>query len=168
MDDVTKALNNVEGNAKQIEEIVNNLVNDYCKEVDSLVAVFKEILQDEENPPSDLELDDMVMKLPTYLYFMGHAQETFGIREDVAKSVKMEVYNKVYQTAKGTIPDKQALSESNTLYEDMVWKAYQRACKRVKQKLEAAYELLQSIKKVCSRRMLELELSRTKDSSLRK
>lgn len=168
MTEVKKVLDNVDTNAKQIEEIVDNLVNDYCKEVDGLVKVFKEILQDEETPPSDLELDDMVMKLPTYLYFMGQAQETFGIREDVAKSVKMEVYNKVYQAAKGTIPDKQAMSESSTLYQDMVWKAYQRACKRVKQKLEAAYELLQSIKKVCSRRLAEYELSRTKDASFRK
>ena len=71
----------------------------------------------------------------------------------------MELYNNIHQRTKGTIADKQAASEAATLEEEIVFRAYQRAYKRIRQKLEAAYELLSSIKKVISRRMGEQELS---------
>ena len=160
-------MSKVEENSIQIEEIVNKLVTKYCKEVDAEVKFIKDMLEDEDNPASAEELDEVAMRLPTYLYFLGQAQETFGIREDIAKSTKMEVYNQIHQLTKGTIADKQATAEAGTLYEDMVYKAYQRSCKSVKQKVEAAYELLSSVKKVISRRMGESALSQVDPSRSR-
>ena len=155
-------LDKVEKNSIQIEQLISKLADSYCKDVDEIVSNFKEIVMDAKNPPTDEELDDMVMQLPTHLYFMGQAQEIFGIREDISKSAKAEVFNRIHQLTKGTIADKQAAGEAGTLYEDMVWKAYQRACKRIKQKIESAYELLASLKKVVGRRETEMQLTRMK------
>lgn len=150
----------VEDNSVKVEKIVDELIQPYCDKLDILIGKFRDCLMDKENPVTEWELDDVCLKLPSYLYFMGEAQEKFGIKEDISKSVKMELYNQIHQRTRGTIADKQAASEAGTIEEDIVYRAYQRAYKRIKQKLEAAYELLSSIKKVMHRRMIETELAK--------
>ena len=167
-DIIHKIMKKVEDNSEKIEKLVDELVNKYCYQLDDLITSFKRILHDKDNPATEEELDEICLKLPTYLYFIGEAQERFGIKEDIAKSVKMELYNEVHQRTKGTIADKQAASEAATLEEEIVYKAYQRSYKRIKQKLEAAYELLTSIKKVISRRMGEAELSNVDSGNFRR
>lgn len=165
---IHEIMKKVEDNSAKVEKLVDELVNKYCYQLDELVSMFKEILHDKDNPITEDELDEICLKLPSYLYFIGEAQERFGIKEDIAKSVKMELYNEVHQRTRGTIADKQAASEAATLEEEIVYKAYQRSYKRIKQKLEAAYELLSSIKKVISRRMGEAELSNVDSGSFRR
>ena len=167
-DVIHEIMDRVEDNSAKVEKLVDDLVDKYCHQLDELVSAFKEVLHDKDNPITEDELDEICLKLPSYLYFIGEAQERFGIKEDIAKSVKMELYNQVHQRTKGTIADKQAASESATLEEDIVFKAYQRSYKRIKQKLEAAYELLASIKKVISRRETEMQLSGMKSESFRR
>lgn len=150
----------VEDNSAKVEKIVDELIQPYCDKLDILIGKFRDCLMDKQNPVTEWELDDVCLKLPSYLYFMGEAQEKFGIKEDISKSVKMELYNQIHQRTRGTIADKQAASEAGTIEEDIVYRAYQRAYKRIKQKLEAAYELLSSIKKVIHRRMIETELAK--------
>lgn len=161
-------INRVEDNSKKIDKVVMELIEEHCKQIDELISKFKECLLDKENPVTEWELDDVCMKLPTYLYFIGEAQEKFGIKEDIAKSVKMELYTEIHQRTKGTIADKQAASDAGTIEEEIVYRAYQRAYKRIKQKLEAAYELLSSIKKVISRRMGEQDLANIDSGRFRK
>lgn len=158
----------VEDNSAKVEKIVDELIQPYCDKLDILIGKFRDCLMDKENPVTEWELDDVCLKLPSYLYFMGEAQEKFGIKEDISKSVKMELYNQIHQRTRGTIADKQAASEAGTIEEDIVYRAYQRAYKRIKQKLEAAYELLSSIKKVISRRMGEQELANVDSGRFRK
>lgn len=158
----------VEDNSAKVEKIVDELIQPYCDKLDILIGKFRDCLMDKKNPVTEWELDDVCLKLPSYLYFMGEAQEKFGIKEDISKSVKMELYNQIHQRTRGTIADKQAASEAGTMEEDIVYRAYQRAYKRIKQKLEAAYELLSSIKKVISRRMGEQELANVDSGRFRK
>lgn len=158
----------VEDNSEKIEKVVDELIQPYCEKLDTLITKFRNCLMDKENPVTEWELDDVCLKLPSHLYFMGEAQEKFGIKEDISKSIKMELYNEIHQRTKGTIADKQAASEVGTIEEDIVYRAYQRAYKRIKQKLEAAYELLSSIKKVISRRMGEQELANVDSGRFRK
>lgn len=156
----------IETNSDLIEVIVNKLVQDYCKPLDEYVSFIRSILNDSANPPTDTELDDFVLNIPTLLYFTGEAQESLGIKEDVAKAVKQELFSEVYAAAVGTIGDKTAAAELLTQNEYIVHTAYQRAYKKVKLRMEAAYELLQSVKKVISRRTTEYELSRIDPSRI--
>ncbi len=167
-DTIHTIIQKVEDNSSKVEKIVDELIQPYCDKLDILVGKFRDCLMDKDNPVTEWELDDVCLKLPSYLYFMGEAQEKFGIKEDISKSVKMELYNQIHQRTRGTIADKQAASEAGTIEEDIVYRAYQRAYKRIKQKLEAAYELLSSIKKVISRRMGEQELANVDSGRFRK
>lgn len=158
----------VEDNSQKIEKVVDELIFEHCKQIDELITKFRSCLLNKEEPVTEWELDDVCMKIPAHLYFLGEAQEKFGIKEDIAKSIKMELYNSIHQRTKGTIADKQAASEAGTLEEEIVYRAYQRAYKRIKQKVEAAYELAASVKKVISRRMGEQELANVDSGRFRK
>ena len=61
---------------------------------------------------------------------------------------------------KGTVADKDSLAELNSQEEYIISSAYTRAYKIMKSKIENAQEVLQSCKKVLSRRMQEIELTR--------
>lgn len=158
-EEVEELQQRVDNNSRLINDITNKLVADYCKQLDNYVRFIESILKDEKHPPTAEELDDFVMNLPILLYFCGEAQENLGIKTDVAKSIKQEKYNEVYREVKGTIADKTAKSELETRSEIITHIIYDRAYKIVKEKMEAAYELLSSIKKVISRRMSENSLA---------
>lgn len=157
----------IDKNSKLINELTNKLVNDYCKPLNEYVAFIKSVLEDNQNPPSALELDDFVMNLPVLLYFAGEAQENLGIKTDVANSIRQEKYNEIFATIKGTIADKTSASELQTQSEIITHIIYSRAYKTVKLKLEYASELLQSIKKVITRRTAELELGKVDEGRFR-
>lgn len=165
---IHEIINRVEDNSKKIDAVVSELIEEHCKQIDELIFKFRSCLLNKEEPVTEWELDDVCMKIPAHLYFLGEAQEKFGIKEDVSKSIKMELYNQVHQQTKGTIADKQAASEAATLEEEIVHRAYQRAYKRIKQKIEAAYELVSSVKKVISRRMGEQDLANVDSGRFRK
>lgn len=150
----------VNSNSELIDSIVDRLVADHCEPLDNYMKFVQNILQDTANPPTDKELDDFVLNIATLLYFAGEAQESLGIKEDVAKAIKMELYNEVYDKAQGTIADKTSKAELATQAEYISHTAYARAYKKVKLRVEAGNEVLQSVKKVISRRMSEYELSR--------
>lgn len=150
----------IDANSDIVDSIVNRLVSDYCKPLDEYMEFIRNILNDTANPPTDSELDDFALNIPVLLYFTGEAQEALGVKEDVAKAVKQELYNEIYEKSTGTIADKTAAAELATQNEYIAHIAYQRAYKKIKLRMEAANEMLQSVKKVISRRMVEYEVAR--------
>ena len=145
--------------SQNIEEIVNHLVSSFAKELDEYMLFIKDCLTS-NTPPTPEELDDFVLRLPVLIYFTSEAQETLGVREDVAKAIRAEQYNKIYATLEGTIPEKDAAAQLTTQEETIVQIAYSRAYKKIKERLNAAYELIASIKKVVSRRMQEIDFNK--------
>lgn len=163
--DITKQIDGirqqVEDGASQIDDIVNNIIEPYCKPLDDYVDFIREILKDGENPPTDQELDDMCINLATRIYFAGGLCEQLGIRDDISKAVYKEMYHASRASVeKGTVADKDSLAELASQQEYIISSAYTRAYKTMKAKVENAQELLQSIKKVIGRRMQETELTR--------
>ena len=62
--------------------------------------------------------------------------------------------------ATGTVAEKQAYAKSLIQTQTLTTIVYQRATKQIKAKTETALEILQSCKKVLSRRMAEAEMSK--------
>lgn len=150
----------IDKNGELLNKIVDRLVYQYCEQLDEYVEKIKVALKDERNPPTNWELDMWVMEIPVLLYFAGEGQEALGIKEDVAKAVRMELYNNTRMDSRGTVADKDSVAEIATQNEFLTHVAYQRAYKKIKLRMELGNELLQSIKKVISRRMAEYELGR--------
>lgn len=129
-----------------IKEISDKLVNKYCKDLDDLMSVIREELQD-KGEIIDEELELHIMNLANTLYFTGSAQEDLGIKEDTCKAIRQEVYSFYRNEATGTVADKTALAELACQQETMTLAIYSRAYKKVKLRMDAGYEMLNSLKK---------------------
>lgn len=150
----------VEDNSRQIDEIVEGIINPYVKDLDRYVGFVRDCLAEVETRPSDVELEDWCMNLSTFIYFASGMCENLGIRDDIAKAVYKEVYNSSRSSIeKGTVADKDAQAALYSQQEAVISSAYTRAYKMVKSKVESAQELLSSCKKVLSHRMQEMELT---------
>ena len=151
----------VEDKSKIIDDIVYDIIQPYCADLDKYVDFIRECLKDGENPPTTDELDDFCLNLSTYIYFAGGMCEQLGIRDDIAKAVYKEMYHTARASQdKGTVADKDSLAELASQEQFIVSSSYTRAYKTMKSKVENAQELLGSVKKVLSRRMSEMELTR--------
>ena len=159
--DIKAIRQKVEINSKSIEDIVNDIIQPYCKDLDNYVTFIKDCLQDGENPPTDIELSDFCMNLSTYIYFAGGMVEQLGIRDDISKALYKEMYHQSRaDLSSGTVADKDSLAELASQQEQLVNVCYNRAWKIMKSKVENAQELLSSCKKVLSRRMAEISLTK--------
>ena len=161
LDEVLDIKDYVEEKSKVIDTIVEGIILPYCKDLDKYVLFIKECLKDGENPPTTDELDDFCLNLSAYIYFAGGMCEQLGIRDDISKAVYKEMYHTARASQeKGTIADKDSLAELASQEEWIVSSSYTRAYRTMKAKVENAQELLSSCKKVLTRRMTEMELTR--------
>lgn len=143
----------------QVNEMVDEIVKHYCEGTDELMAKIKDILfAENDNELSNTELDSIVLKIPVLVYFASAGQEYVGLQEDVAKFARQLEFSKHFNRAAGTVADKTNYAETKANEEEVVRVVYSRAYKIIRGKMEMALELLQSAKKVISRRMGETQI----------
>lgn len=150
----------VNDNSEKIQEIVNEIITPYCKDLDKYVDFIRSVLADGEHPATAQELDDFCMNLSVYIYYASGMQEQLGIKDDIARAVYKEMYHACRDSIeKGTIADKDSLAELASQQEYLTSVCYKRAYTIVKSKVIAAQELLSSCKKIITRRISEQELT---------
>lgn len=163
MSEVVDVINKVDNLSESVIEMSNNLVNEYCGELDSWMATIDNDLrsQNSNSVPNDT-LEDYILNLASILYFTGSAQEDLGVKEDICKSIRTEIYNKVRESSTGTVADKDAAATLASQTETITLSIYSRAYKKVKLRMEAGQEMLNSLKKIMNRRVAELDLSNSR------
>ena len=151
----------VDEDAAQIDEIVSQIIKPYCEDLDMYVDFIRKVLADGDNQPTAQELDDFCLNLPVYIYYASSMQEALGIKDDIARALYKEMYHTARdKIEKGTVSDKDSLAELASQQEYLTSVIYKRAYAVVKAKVASAQELLSSVKKIISRRMSELEITR--------
>ena len=150
----------VESLTAVVRDMVKGIVDEACSDLDEYMKQIDEILCDKENPVSDEELEDFTLNLPALLYLVSSRREELRIKEDVAKAVHKDVYNRVREKAQGTVADKDTAADLAAQSEAITVIVLQRAGSTIKTREEAAWEMLNSVKKVLTRRTAELELTR--------
>lgn len=159
-------LDKVEANSAEIDKIIQDIIESYSGELDEYMRFVMGILRNDEQPPTDAELDDFIMRLSSLIYFTSVGTEQMGIREDLSHSAYKEAYNIARNNQKsGTVADKNAQAEIEAQAERVINIIYSKSYKILKAKVESAQEVLSSCKKVISRRMGEYELSRMSANS---
>lgn len=150
----------VETLTKVVNEMVNTLVSKVCQDLDEYMRLIDCILCSQDSEVTDRELEDFTLNLPSLLYVVSSRREALGVKEDVSKAIYKEVYNQVREKAQGTVADKDTAADLASKSEAITVIVYSRAVKLIKAKEEASWEMLNSVKKVLTRRTAELELSR--------
>ena len=109
---------------------------------------------------NDEELEDFTLNLPSLLYLVSARREELKVKEEVAKAIHKDVYNRVREKAQGTVADKDTAADLAAQSEAITVIVLQRSGSTIKTREEAAWEMLNSVKKVLTRRISELELTR--------
>ena len=159
-DELTNLLETLDDDTEYARSIVDSLVHQCCDKLDQYVQYVFELLEGGSNNITDAELDDIIMTIPALLYFCGTQQELLGLKQDMSDVSKTTDYNDVYAETVGTEGHKTAVETNADMNKTLVSTIYGSAHDIIKQKVSYATELLQSAKKVVSRRMSELELSK--------
>ena len=159
-------LDKVEENSALLDRTINDIIERYSGELDEYMRFIMGILRNDEQPPTDAELDDFALRLSSLIYFTSVGAEQMGIRDDISHSIYKEAYNMARNMQKsGTVADKNTQAEIDAQAEKVINIVYNKSYKILKAKVESAQEVLSSVKKVMSRRMNEYELSRMSTNS---
>ena len=154
-------------NVEYFNNITKKVANSYSEHLDKLMQNFYNRHKQIKDVPTE-ELEDLYLELTNLLYFMGDKLESLGIYSDMSKAAKQEIYNKAYldnqikdtdKKNKTTVAENVAVAESAAQYETVVNSIYERAYKIIKYKIDAGYELVNTLRKVISRRMQEVDLA---------
>lgn len=137
-----------------IDIIIDRLVRKYCSELDAEMKKITDKIQNyEQKPLSDLELDNIIIRLPQLIYWASEGQEILGVRADISESLKDEGFIVAYQDTQGSVGQRKLQAESEVLLEELTTMIYDRATKKIKLKVNYAIEMLQSVKKIYTKRI---------------
>lgn len=169
-DQVTSLLKNTDSNSEYFTSVTNEVINSYSQDLDHIMNSIRNIIQNSSNIEIDV-VEQYILLLSNTLYFIGEKLEVVGIKSDVSKAARQEIYNRAYlendiekfdENGKRSKPTKDAniaVAEEKSKYESVVNNIYERTYKVIKFKIDAGYEMLSSLKKIINRRMQEIDLS---------
>ena len=121
-----------------------------------------------ENDASDLVLEKYLLELNNMLYFLGSKLENVGIRDDLTKMAAKETFNNVYLGArekdverrnKTTVAELTAIAEDASKYETVINSLYSRVYNQIKLKMNAGYDMVNSLRKIISKRMQDASMT---------
>lgn len=156
-------LKHTKDNSEYFNSIINNTVLQYTKHLDDLMQKLYLYIKKSSEVTTD-ELEKQYLELTSLLYFCGEKLEQLGIYTDLSKAAMKEVFNKSYLNAqikdtdkrnKTTVAENTAIAEEASKYESVVNSIYDKAYKICKFKIDAGYEMVNTLRKVISRRMQE-------------
>ena len=123
---VRKNNDRIENLSDVVRSMVKAFVNEACGELDSYMSQID-------------KLEDFTLNLPSLLYLTASRREELRIKEDVAKAVYKEVFNRVREKAQGTVADKDTAADLAAQAEAISVIVLQRAGSSIKSKEEAAW-----------------------------
>lgn len=159
---VTSLLESTTENSRYFEDTVLGVVTAYSANLDSLMeAIYTSTIQEEAISTNAVER--YYVELTGLLYFMSTEVEKLNIYNDMSKAAAREIYNKTYlassseKDAKGkslrTVAENTSVAEMSSQYETVVSQIYEHAYKTMRVKIEAANEMVTTLKNILKKRM---------------
>lgn len=163
---VQELMNDTDSNVEYFNKVATETAIKYTEPLDKLMRkIYSNIVNKDA---TDIQLEKYYLELTNTVYFMGDKLEQLNISGDMAKASEKEVYNNAYlanqvkdseKKNKTTVAENQAVAEQESQYEAVVSSIYDHAYKMVKFKIDAAKDMINTLRKVISRRMQEQQLS---------
>ena len=166
LDTIKESLEMVDGVYKNVDEIVNSIVEPICKELDEYMGKIDKSLVEDEISIEDLE--EIILNLPSFLYMISTKREKMKLKESVSRTIYKNAYSNARGEIKGTVADKDAHAVTSSVIEAISVVVYDRVVSIIKSKEEAATEMLNSAKKILSFRTAELGISSYTDGGGRR
>ena len=180
-DSIYTNLETIEESSSIILNISSNILKSYTQHLDDLMQDLYSKVADPSTNISDTDLERYYLELTNLVYFMGEKLETVGVKDDISRAAAKEMYNKSYlDTAKSplavagtngkanklTVSEITAIAESAAINEQVVNMIFSRVYKQIKFKVDGAFEMIGTLRKIISKRMQEQQLSAGFDNNL--
>jgi hypothetical protein len=149
----------IKADSDVVTRLVDQLVNEYSREIDRLVSEVKDMLV-KKDTLDDEEIEKCVLRFPVYMYSAVNGVENVGIQAELAKANKMEVLNQAFEAIEGTIPDKTKYAELESFNEHLMTVVFEKAYRKLKAKIEHADKVYSATKKVMEKRIAEMGVLR--------
>lgn len=161
---VQELLDNTTTNATYFTDTVKKVVESYTGELDDLMYnIYQDIIKQDTVPT--ISIERYYAELTSMLYFMGDRLEKLNVYNDMSKNAAREIFNKAYldagseKDAKGksikTVNELTSIAESAAQYELVVNQLYDHAYRTAKQKVDAANEMVSTLKNILKKRISE-------------
>lgn len=169
---LSKLIREVQEESSPVIQLSNKLVEDYVKDLDSVISELEMIMDSIGNNTiediPDTQIEYYCVKIPALMYYAGQKVEELGMQTDLASNSKKNALNEAMLKVTGTVPEKKARAEQLTEDKALVEAIYRRAYNSLKVKLEMAEKVYSGLKKALTKRISETDLNRfSKDSYLR-
>ena len=141
---------------------INDIAQDMCKTcteaLDQVVDIISDTMR-EQPSLNDRDLDYFILNLPIYIYHASTQLERLGLNEDISALKKKEAVLRTLEESQfsGNAQNRMNMAELQNADALILNIIFARAYKMAKSKLDCAYEVLASCKKVMSRRIEELK-----------
>ena len=104
------------------------------------------------------EIQNFIIQLPLHIYSIISECELVGLKGDLAKIQKNVMYAKVFTELSGTVESRKNEAIFSTEQEQRATAICDSVYKIIEKKINMAYELLNSLKKVMNMRIAELQV----------
>jgi hypothetical protein len=158
---INSQLSKLSSNYELITKISEHILKDYSSPLDELITYVKDILyHDTSNLPTEDELVDISLRIPSLIYFISEGLNELGLKEDLALIMRNEAFNNCHLEASGTVDVKKSKAELSCMQELIIHRAHKRAYKLLELKVQYAQDLLQSVKKKITLEIAKYDLSK--------
>lgn len=165
---VDKLLEETGINVKYFNNACQDVVKQYSEALDGLMRdIYVDCIKNQDTSLDKLEA--YYLELINMIYFMQEKVEQLGVYADMSESASKEVYSKSYISASGlkdangksksTVAELQAQANLDSQYESVVASIYDHAYKIVKNKVNAASDQCNCLRKIISSRNTEMQLA---------
>lgn len=160
---------NVEDESSIAEAVYEKILTNYMEEIDEVVESIERVIKDIESGEisrySNEDLELIAIKIPTLMYKLGGNLERMGIRYDFTKALKEFNNNEIFIKSAGTVTDRKSIADNDTKYEELLENVYKRVYKQIERRLSYVDSLYNSVKKVITLRIAELEVFRRENAT---
>lgn len=160
---ISKDIEVVKEDKEYLQGISDKLTSEFTNHLDKVMQDTYLLIKNDKL--DDKELERKFLEITNLIYFLGDKLESLGIELTVASSRNQEVFNKLFQEAEGTIKDKQSTAEEGSKYEHLLKAIYESVYKRIKLKMDAAYEMVSTLKRTQQARISAKDLSNRTSNS---
>lgn len=163
---IEELLNQTSLNVTYFNNTCSAVVSKYTSSLDNLMSdLYIQCIKSEDATTETLE--KYYLELSNLVYFMNDKLEELGVYADMSKSAAKEVYSKAYlnnqikdtdKKNKTTVAECQAVAELAAQYDTVVGSIYEHAYKVVKNKIESAKDMMNTLRKILTVRAVDMQL----------
>lgn len=153
----------VEQGSEHLNKLLEEMMLEYTGSMDSYIDKIRVFLEDGVEQLTLQELNNIMLRISTYNYFLATRLEKAGIKSSVAQAIRDEAYNKAYrEQLSGTVAQRTAVASESIVDEEVINIVYNRLYKALKSKYDSTIRLIEGLRKIITAKVEEMKLAQIK------